>query len=51
MKAMKETHDAKFDQVNTKFDQINSRLALVEKLLYIVLAAIIGGLVKIVFFP
>ena len=36
---------------NARFDQLNSRLGLVEKLLYLVLAAVVGGLIKVIFFP
>jgi len=44
MKAMEKTFDA-------KFDQINARLAYMEKIQYIILAALAGGLIKIIFFP
>lgn len=43
MKAMKESNDA-------RFEQINSRLAFLEKQLYVVLAALFAGLIKVFFF-
>lgn len=44
MKAMEKSFDA-------KFDQLSSRLALQEKLQYTMFAAIIAGLIKLIFFP
>jgi hypothetical protein len=44
MKAMEKTFEA-------GFEQLGSRLAFQEKLQYLVLAAVVGGLIKVVFFP
>jgi len=44
MKSMEKVFDA-------KFDQLNSRLAFQEKLQYLILAAVVGGVIKVIFFP
>jgi hypothetical protein len=44
MEAMEKAFDA-------KFEQLSSRLAFQEKLQYLILAAVVGGLIKVVFFP